>query len=118
MTHSPLAMKRRHVLGDIYDRCEHVENIPVYLDTKAGEPVGYADESLGHFADAFLFHLPELVCKKLSTGHFDYIFDYEYVRRTAGSSGRRRIRLNGILLIPKRKTPEDSPVGAIRSMPQ
>ncbi len=107
MTYSPLAIKRRHVLGDIYDRCDHVESIPVYLDEKSDEPLGFVDESMGHFADAFLFHLPELVCKKLSTGHFDYIFDYEYAGRTAGNSSQKRIKLNGILLVPKKNKKDE-----------
>ncbi len=104
MIHSPLAIKRRHVLGDIYDRCDHIENIPVYFETKTEEPLGYADESLGHFADAFLFHLPEHFCKKLSTGHFDYIFEYEYALGVGRPGGRKRIKLTGILLVPKQNS--------------
>jgi hypothetical protein len=114
MTYAPLAIKRRHVLGDIYDRCDHVESVPVYMDDKSGEPLGYADESLGHFADAFLFHLPEMICKKLSTGHFDYVFDCEYIR-SPSAAGRKRIKLNGILLVPKKNAKENASTGTIRS---
>ncbi len=59
MAYSPLAIKRRNVLGDIYNYCEPVENLPVYLENNLEETIGFADESLGHYADAFLFHLPE-----------------------------------------------------------
>jgi len=118
MAYSPLAIKRRHVLGDIYDRCDHVESIPVYLDEKTGEPLGYADESLGHFADAFLFHLPEQICKKLSAGQFDYVFDCEYLRRTRGNKGSRRIKLNGILLTLKKNSKVNEATASTRSTRQ
>lgn len=95
-------MKRSHVLGDLYDRCDRVESIPVYMNEKSGEPLGFADESLGHFADAFLFHLPEPVCKKLSTGHFDFVFDCEYSESPGRPGTKKRIVLNGILLVPKK----------------
>jgi hypothetical protein len=88
------------------------------MGEKGGEPLGYADESLGHFADAFLFHLPELVCKKLSTGHFDYVFDCEYIRSAAGAAARKRIKLNGILLVPKKNAKEDASAETIRNSPQ
>ncbi len=104
MTYSPLAIKRRQVLGDLYALCDSVENVPVHLDGADGEKIGFADESLGHYADAYLFHLPEDVCKKLSTGHYIYSFDYDY--SDAEAIGRnRRIRLNYIFLTG-RKLPE------------
>lgn len=97
MTYSPLAIKRRQVLADLYAGCEAVETVPVHLDNAEGEKIGYVDESLGHYADAFLFHLPEDVCKKLSTGHYLYSFDYDYV--DPESTGRNRpIKLNCIYL--------------------
>ena len=69
-----------------------------------GEKIGYVDESLGHYADAYLFHLPEDVCKKLSTGHYIYSFDYDYT--DAEATGRhRRITLNYIFLTG-RKVPD------------
>ena len=92
MSYSPLAIKRSYVLGDLYNRCEISETTPVYIDTVTEEPVGFVDNSLGKYADAFLFHLPEDVCKKLSTGHFKYAFDYE-------KTEERKIRLNYILLV-------------------
>ena len=102
MKYSPLAVKRRNILGDIYSRCDKVERIPVYLNDKSDELLGHADESLGLYADAFLFHLPELICKKLSTGHFDYAFDFDYSDDSKKSDKQRRIKLNYILLLPKK----------------
>jgi len=104
MTFSPLAIKRRQVLGDLYAVCDSVENVPVYLDNADGENLGFADESLGHYADAYLFHLPEDVCKKLSTGHYIYSFDYDY-SDTEATGRNRRIKLNYIFLTG-RKLPE------------
>ena len=104
MSYSPLAIKRRQVLGDLYSVCDPVEEIPVYLENAEGEKIGFADESLGHYADAYLFHLPEDVCKKLSTGHYIYSFDYDY--SDPDSTGRnRRIKLNYIFLTG-RKAPD------------
>jgi hypothetical protein len=97
MSYSPLAIKRRQVLGDLYAVCDPIENIPVRLENAEGEELGYADESLGHYADAYLFHLPEDVCKKLSTGHYIYSFEYDYT--DPDSSGRnRRVSLRCIYL--------------------
>ena len=99
MSYSPLAIKRSRVLGDIYKQCETVaERVPVYMNDAAGELLGYADESLGHYADAFVFHLSEDVCKKLSAGHFTYSFNYEHSPNEEKVTGRRRIKLNAILL--------------------
>ncbi|CAN5519711.1 hypothetical protein BH10ACI3_BH10ACI3_19280 [soil metagenome] len=104
MTYSPLAIKRRQVLGDLYALCDNVEMVPVHLDNAEGEKIGHVDESLGHYADAYLFHLPEDVCKKLSTGHYIYSFDYDY--SDPDSTGRhRRIKLNYIFLTG-RKVPD------------
>ncbi|MFN0279043.1 MAG: hypothetical protein ACKVRN_10635 [Pyrinomonadaceae bacterium] len=104
MSYSPLAIKRRQVLGDLYTLCDSVEAVPVHLDNADGEKIGFADESLGHYADAYLFHLPEDVCKKLSTGHYIYSFDYDHSDPEA--VGRNaRIKLNYIFLTG-RKLPE------------
>lgn len=105
MTYSPLAIKRRHVLGELYKRCENVESIPVYLDDKSGELLGNVDECLGLYADAFSFHLSEDVCKKLAASGYSYAFDYEFVDKTAKADGKSRIKLNYMLLIT-RKTVE------------
>ena len=110
MTYSPIAIKRRQVLGDLYTVCDNLEMVPVHIDNVEGEKIGFADESLGHYADAYLFHLPEDVCKKLSTGQFIYSFDYDYTDPEV--TGRRgRIKLNYIFLTG-RKAPE--PAGRTR----
>ena len=102
MTYSPLAMKRRHVLGDLYRRCDNIESVPVYLDDKAGELLGFVDESLGHYADAFTFHLAEDVCKKLSASGYTFAFDYEVLDESIAANSKSRIKLNCILLINRK----------------
>jgi hypothetical protein len=102
MVYAPLAIKRRFILGDIYNQCNTVGSIPVYMNNKSEEPLGYADESLGHYADAFLFHLPELICKKLSSGHYDYVLHFDYSDKTVPISKKSRIKLNCIMLVSKK----------------
>ena len=102
MSYSPLAIKRSYVLGTIYKQCDPIESIPVYMNDRAGELLGYVDESLGHYADAFTFNLSEPVCKQLSASHFDYAFDYEYTESTGETAGKKRIKLNHILLVAKK----------------
>jgi len=102
MTYSPLAFKRRHVLGDLYKRCESVESIPVYLNDVSGELLGSVDECLGHYADAFSFHLAEDVCKKLLSSGYSFAFDYDLVDKTAVADSKSRIKLNYILLISRK----------------
>ena len=97
MKYSPLAIRRRNILGDIYGKCETVESIPVYLDDKTTEPIGHVDESLGRYADAFVFHLPEEICKKLSTGSYEVFIDSE------ASDEENRIKLNHIVLVAKQQ---------------
>jgi len=99
MSYSPLAIKRSYVLGDIYKNCDTVESVPVYLNNESGELLGHADESMGRYADAFLFHLPEDVCKKLSTGHYNYSFGYDVLYNQTDK--KRHIKLNHILLVGK-----------------
>ena len=94
-------MSRRHVLGDLYPRCEAVVSVPVYLDGTGGEVLGYADQGLGHFADAFSFHLPEEVCKRLSAGYFTFAFDLDYADAGEPPGRGRRVRLNSISLIAR-----------------
>lgn len=102
MSYSPIAIKRSYVLGTIYKQCEPIESIPVYLNDSTGEPLGYVDESLGHYADAFKFNLPEIICKKISTNHYDYSFGFEYFEKTVKTAGKRRIKLEHILLVEKK----------------
>ena len=101
MAYAPIALSRRHVLGEYYSRCDAIESVPVYLEAPDGELLGHVDESMGKYADAFLFHLSEDFCKKLSAGHFTCSFDFEKVEEAEGTP-RRRIKLNSITLIPRK----------------
>lgn len=96
MKYSPLAIRRRNILGDIYDKCDVVESIPVYLEDQTEEPIGFVDESLGRYADAFVFHLPEEICKKLSTSSFEVFID------SNSPDKEDRITLNHIILVSKK----------------
>lgn len=100
MTYNPLAITRRTILGDLYKQCDPINSIPVYLNDASGEPIGTADESLGNYVDAFLFHLPEDVCKKLSTSGYQIAVDYDYLDKSNETS-QSRVRLNHIVLIAK-----------------
>ena len=102
MSYSPLAIKRSYVLGSIYKQCEPIESIPVYLNDRSGELLGYVDESMGHYADAFVFHLPETICKELSSSHYNYAFDFDYTEITDQIVNKKRIKLNHILLVGKK----------------
>jgi hypothetical protein len=89
MAFSPLSFSRRHVLGDIYLKCEPLTvDVPVYLMGDENELIGHANESLGHYADALTFHLADDVCKKLSAGQYTYEFDLEH----ASADGRLILR--------------------------
>jgi hypothetical protein len=102
MTYSPLSLARRHVLGDLYGRCDALKgSVPVYLAGEKPELLGHADESLGRYADAFSFHLTDDMCKKLSAGHFTYTFDYRPSNPTKTDS-RSRITLRSITLTSRR----------------
>lgn len=101
MTLSVLSLARRHVLRDLYERCEPIEeSIPVYFVSDQ-ELVGHADQSLGHYADAFSFHLDPDFCKKLSGGQFGYTIGYEPVDPKAKGS-RTRLKLTSITLTPRK----------------
>ncbi len=101
MALSVLSLARRHVLGDLYERCEPIEeSIPVYFVSDQ-ELVGHADQSLGHYADAFSFHLDPHFCKKLSGGQFGYMIGYEPVDPKAKGS-RIRLKLTSITLTPRK----------------
>ena len=100
MAYSPLNLSRRHVLGSLYDRCERGVKIPVYLNDANGEVLGFADESLGKYADAFTFHLSEDHCKKLAGGQFTYSFDYNFAdsAKSGKAPDKRTIKLVSIYL--------------------
>ena len=103
MSFSPLSIKRSNVLGDIYKQCDAIESIPVYMNDESGELLGYADESMGHYADTFLFHLSESVCKQLSsTNSYDFALDFEYSDKATTIVNQRRIKLNYIALVEKK----------------
>ena len=103
MKYSPLTVKRSNVLGDIYKQCDAIESIPVYMNDQSGEPLGYVNESMGPYADVFTFHLPETVCKELSSNNYDYAFDFDYSEKTTQAINKKRIKLNHILLVLKKK---------------
>src|SRR2546423_13416192 len=98
MSYSPLSLSRRHVLGDLYGRCDALtEGVPVFLAGEEPQLLGHVDEALGHYADAFSFHLADDICKKLSAGQFTYSFEYNYSDPLAASS-RSRVALTSITL--------------------
>lgn len=110
MTPTILSLSRRHVLGDLYSRCDEIKGeIPVYLDGEATPIViGYVDQSLGHYADAFSFHLDANECKKLSSGQFSFSVNYEFSnRREAGSRGR--VKLTSITLTGRKSYEKPAP---------
>lgn len=98
MAFAPLTIARRHVLGDLYSKCDEIFDVPVYLESDLGERLGFATETYGNYADSVTFHLAEDVCKKLSTGHFTYSFGYDYSEPDAAPVRGRRIKLNYICL--------------------
>ena len=102
MAYNSLTIKRSYVLGDIYKHCDPIESIPVYMNDQSGEPLGHVDESMGHYADAFTFHLSEAVCKQLSASHFDYAFGFEYTGDTEQPGVKKRIKLKHIVLLAKK----------------
>jgi len=107
MSLSVLSLSRRHVLGDLYSRCDRLKgSIPVYLSGEENSLVGHADESsLGEYSDALTFHLADDVCKKLSSGHFIYSLEFDHAdRKSAGSNSR--IRLASITLTGRKPFPK------------
>lgn len=106
-------MSRRHVLGDLYSRCEAVVNVPVYLDNKEGEMLGYVDQGLGHYADAFSFHLADDVCKRLSSGYFTFSFELSYADAAPTPGRARRVRLNSISLVARQNYEKPTPRSSI-----
>ena len=100
MTTGPISLSRRHVLGDLYSRCDVITSIPVYLNSVDGEMLGHVDQGLGHYADAFSFHLADDICKKLSAGFFTYAFDYQYSEPSVPGQ-RKKVQLIAICLIAR-----------------
>ena len=102
METGPISFSRRHVLGDLYSRCDAIDSIPVYLDSVEGELLGHVNQGLGHYADAFSFHLQSDVCKKLAAGHFTYAFSYQYSDPEPQAKGHRRVKLDSICLVARK----------------
>ena len=100
MSLNTVAFKRRNILGELYKQCDAISTIPVYLNDTTGEPIGTVEESPENYRDAFLFQLPEAVCKKLSTNSFDIGIDYDFIDKNKTSNNR--IKLNHIILVVKR----------------
>src|SRR5687767_388757 len=99
MSLAVLSLSRRHVLGTLYGRCNAVSgSIPVYLAGDEPELLGYADEGLGPYADAFSFHLDAESCKRLSMGQYSYSIDYAN-SRVAADRSRGRVTLVSITLV-------------------
>ena len=69
----------------------------MYMEGEDRELLGFADESLGIYRDAFSFHLADDVCKRLSAGHYLYQFEVEHSDPKATDS-RSRVRLVSITL--------------------
>ena len=107
-----LSLSRRHVLGSLYDRCDAITgSIPVYLAGDEPDLLGYADEALGHYADAFSFHLDADSCKKLSAGQFSYSIGYDHSEPHKDKS-RGRVKLTSITLV--RHKGYEKPVKAVK----
>lgn len=102
MATGPISISRRHVLGDYYSRCDEIVSVPVHLDSSEGEMLGYADQGLGHYADAFSFHLPDDICKKLSAGFYTFSFEFKYSERNLAPGRHRRVKIHSISLIPRK----------------
>ncbi len=100
MTYNPLTIKRHSVLGDLYKQCDTIKSIPVFMNNISEEPIGFVDESLGHYVDGFVFHLPEIVCKKLSVSGYDIGVDYSFSDINS-KINNKRIKLNHIVLVVK-----------------
>jgi hypothetical protein len=101
-TNSPVSFTRRHVLGDLYLRCDSIEDqIPVFLNSAPAETIGHVDESLGKYRDAFSFHVPDDVCKLLVAGHYTYSFECEHAT-VADVRTSSRVFLRSITLTSKK----------------
>ena len=89
-----LVIERRRILGDICNRCEKIESIPVYIDDVSGESLGCADESFDQFTDVLVFHLSEIIRKKPSTGHYNYGFDFDVLESRNSKKRLYKIELH------------------------
>lgn len=108
MAFSPLSLSRRHVLGELYAKCdEFTEEIPVFIIGEENELIGHVDQCLGHYADALTFHIPDDVCKRLSAGQYTYEFDLDR------STVKGRVIVRTVFLKPRK--PYEKPLPARRA---
>lgn len=109
MTHKALTFSRRHILGDLYDRCDPVVSVPIYWNNILDSSLGYVEEGTDKYVDAFTFYMSEELCKKLAAGQLTCSFDYEYVKASKSvPAGRRRIKVTAFILV-RPKTAEPLP---------
>lgn len=93
--------KRRRILGDLYERSESIESIPVYIKDTESKPIGTVEESVNH-DDAFVFRLPPTELKTLSVGGYKIGVDYNFTKND-NDTGEKSVKLNHIILVPKEK---------------
>ena len=102
MSLNTIIFKRRRILGDLYDQCDAIESIPVYLTDTDSEPIGTVEESPANYSDAFVFKLPSSICKSFSVGDYHVGLDYDFNEENK-KTGNKRIKLNHIILVAKQK---------------
>lgn len=102
MNINTVIFKRRRILGDLYDQCDPIESIPVYLNGADTEPIGTVEEAPENYSDAFVFKLPGDICKAFSVGDYHVGIDYDFADKNKKSNSDR-IKLNHIILVAKQK---------------
>ncbi|HVF31259.1 MAG TPA: hypothetical protein VNA22_09830 [Pyrinomonadaceae bacterium] len=98
MAYMPLTLSRRHVLGSLHSRCERLTQVPVFWNDVMGPPLGFVDESAGHYADAFTFHIEEQFCRKLAAGQILCLFNFESAANIETTKTKKRLRLTSFVL--------------------
>lgn len=110
MANAPLMLSRRHVLGDLYAKCDRLTSVPVFWQDAQGSPLGFVEESAGSYADAFTFHIGEEFCKKLAAGQLLCRFNYEYADKTGKKSkAGRRLKLTSFVLESRQNYEKPAP---------
>ena len=97
MSLETVTFARRHVLGQMHSRCDSVDMLPIFMDGDMDTQIGYVDENMGRFADAYSFHVPADVIKKLSSGQLTFSFGFAN-DKPADVFKKPRIRLTYICL--------------------
>lgn len=100
MANNSLTLSRKHVLGDLYSRCDPVESVPIYWSDPSGPMVGFVGEAEGDYSDAFTFHMSDDLCRKLAGGQVLCRFNYEFAGETdqANAKTKRRLSLTSFVL--------------------